>query len=396
MMRQIKINGSNVLIPDPQDELWVLADVGNEDVKGLLFPKFGDEIHFPHSVAMRDDSQWSVDCQQWRNRQYDQVSSVAFRCKEGAFLVGSQADQMGGYSLYGAEKYSRDHMGVLLKALLYRLYSDGHKNVKLVIMHPSRLNPAMRDALIDSVIGKHVIELPDGKRVSYTVTEVFPLEEAVASFQTFLLSTNGERYKDHQFGGDRAKFLPGEEFINIDIGGKISYIGQGVVNEHGGIEMNNYNAKPIEKGILDVYDVLQESLKGKESQFPGLSRLTTIPESMLREAVLTNQITIKRTPYDCTAEVMTAMNPLINAMKQEFTGRFKGGATAAVITVAGGGGGLSFKHLLKTEGRKNYLIDHPYCYMVEPEIKNMRYGGVRGAGKGIFLVVKERSRNGKK
>jgi hypothetical protein len=391
----MKINGSNVWVPDPDSEIWVMADIGNEDVKGMLFPNFGQEVHFPHSIAMRDDSQWAVDCQQWKNRQYDQVSSVAFRCVEGNFLVGSQADQMGGYSLYGAEKYSRDHIGVLLKALLYRLYPEGHDNIKLVIMHPSRLNPTMQNAMIKAVIGKHVIELPDGKRKTYIVSEVFPLEEAVASFQTFLLSTSGERYKDHQFGGDRAKFEPGEEFINIDIGGYISYIGEGKVNENGGIEMNNYNAKPIQAGALSVYDVLQDSLKGKEDKFPGLSRLTTIPESMLREALLTNKITIKRKEYDCSEEVASAMNPLINAMKQEFTGRFKGGANAAVITVAGGGGGLSYKHLLKADGKKNYLIDHPYCYMVEENFKYMRYGGVRGAAKGTFLVIKGRSKNGK-
>lgn len=392
------MNGKYVEVPDHRQELWIMADIGNKDVKGMLFPHFGKEIYFPHSVALRDQSQWEVDCLQWQNRQYDQVSSTAFRCKEGAFLVGLQAEQSGGYTLYGAEKYTRDHMGVLLKSLFYRLYPDGHNNIKLVIMHPARLNPTSRDALIKSVIGKHVIELPDQTRVTFIVTEVFPLEEAVAAFQTFLLSTNGERYKgsdENAFGGDRANFIPGEEFINIDIGGYVSYIGTGVVNEQGGVEINSYNAQPITTGILSVYDVLQESLKGKEKKFPGVSIFVNIPESLLREAVLTNCITLKRKSYDCAEEVGSAMNGLINAMKPEFTGRFRSGVTAAVITVSGGGGGMSYGHLLRSEDKKNFLIDHEFVFMVEPELRNMRYGGVRGAGKGTFLVIRERIRNGK-
>ena len=360
-------------MPKQDETLRIIADIGNTDSKVMIHSHFGRELCMPQFVRKPNSVEYRNLSAGYKVRRSDFDDSAIFQMDGQGFIVGRHALQVGdGENRLGVDKYERDHIGAMLAGALLRLYPKGHPNIELVVLHPYGLSIENLKRLGKAVKGAFNITLPNGDKTSYTVSEVIPLEESIAAFQTFVLTTNGQTYKEPRFSLD-----PNKQFLIVDIGGWISSMAPGIVTRRGRLEINRSGAVPIQVGIQTVTQALSPLLKSK---FPALDRLQEIPDSILFEAVMTNQISISgNDPVDCSDEVRYAMQPLIRALYNVYTVRpFSGGTPFNGIVVSGGGGAAAFHHL------NERLFEHPKVYPAESNSDRMRYGAIRGASKGLI------------
>lgn len=372
-----KIAGSHYRKIRQNEPLYMIADIGNSDGKGMLHGMFGEEIIVQHSVWRPSTIEYNNLKRAYGSRKSDYKGTAIFEKSGQGYVVGSHARQSGkGNTIHGHAKYTPEQYGAMVLAMLLQLYPTGHEDVHLVLTHPAKMDDNNYRALWKSVVGVHRLKTVDGREVVYNVKkDVILIEESVAAFQTFTLNTRGKPYVE-----DKMNIAPSSEFFMIDIGSWISYMGMGIVNDDGGLEPNVMGASVIEVGIENVLETLEQELK---SSFPDLSRLPHLPRQMLIEAIRDNQITIKGgVAQDCTGCVHNAMNVLIMSLSTDYNGKFKEAIRARGVVVSGGGGDLSFVHLCDM-----LLIGHN-VHPAEQDSAHMRFGAIRGCSKGLFSFLK--------
>lgn len=379
------LSGKNLVPSNPthyrkvgRDEpLRVFIDPGNTDVKAMLHKCWGEELVMPHAVRKPTANDYAITAQSFKHRSAEFRGTAIFQMDDQGFIVGKHAEQVGnGERLLGAEKYKREHLGALLAASLLQLYPEGHPDVRLVITHPARITTANMKAMWKSVKGAFHLLVADGRRVAYNVTEVIALEEPVAAFQTFALTTLGQTYKRERF-----PLRPGMEFLIVDIGGWISHLVPGVVNDLGGLEINVDAAEPIQAGIQSVVKVFQNELKTTFGDVFGL--IQEIPLSTMHNALMHDQVKVKGKLYDCEDQVRNAMQAIASPLSTPYNSRFARGVNFDGIVVSGGGGAVAFDYLC------SHLFDHEFAFTAEDDLERMRFGTVRGASKGLipFLAM---------
>ncbi len=354
------------------EPLWIIFDCGNTDVKAMIHTHFGEEILIPHSVRMLSGKDYESLEAAYKNKSADFNGTAIFKTKDQGYVVGRHAQQIGnGITLTGASKYTRQQMGALLKAALINLYPDSHPDVRLTVLHPPRITNDNLKSLYEAVAGKHIVTLPDGRKFTWNVTEVIDLEEPVAALQHFMLTQTGRAYKESDMS-----FTPGSEFLVLDVGGGISVFVPCVITDDCKIEVNLFGAPPIPKGIQDVIPVLTYELKSDPVLAPLIGNLTTIPDSMIHNALMTGEITIRGVAYNCEAHIDNAMQTLAQPIQMAYKNQYNEGASASGVLVSGGGGGASFNYLSVK------VLVHPFTYPIDPDPKRMRYGALNGASKG--------------
>lgn len=364
----------------PDEPLRIVIDAGNADVKAMIHSHFGKEVLFPHSVWRPTGTEYSALRQKFKYKVADFKGTSLFERDGQPLVVGKQARQNGkGITIYGDEKYRVDQMGALIDATLLRLYPEGHSDVRIVVTHPSGISEAASNDIYYSVFGKRTLQIVDGTKATFNVTDLILLEEAEAAFQTFVLNVDGKPYQD-----GRIKLRPGMEFFNIDIGSWISYMGQGLVNEDGGLEINAVG-RPINVGIETVMSAFERELKAREDinhKYPEFRKIQELPRNMLYNALMTCVVEVKGETFECEPEVRTAMNILITALEPTYRNQFRSAIEASAVVVSGGGGGVAFDYL------DEKLLNHPSTHMAERDITKMRFGAIRGASKGQIPFLK--------
>jgi hypothetical protein len=363
------------------EPLWIIFDGGNTDIKAMIHGRYGEEIVFPHAVRKLTAAEYETQQQAYRNRRAEFSGTAIFRAKEQAYVVGRQATQVGkGSRITGPAKYTRDHFGAMFEAAMLQLYPADHADVRVVVLHPPLLNAANSQRLVESIIGKHKLHLPDGREIAYKVTEIIPIEEPVAALQSFLLNVEGKAYSTPLL-----ELEPGTEILTLDIGGGLTVFVPCFVNDEGGIEVNLTGAPPIDQGIQNVVDILGPEL---QDAFPDtLGQLKAVPLEMMHKALMTNTIIIKNDPHDCAAQVANAMQAIAFPVSQEYANRYSRGVNAAGIVIGGGGGGVSYNFMTAN------VLNHPYVFPAEDDLNRMRFGGIRGASKGLTVHLAQNRRN---
>jgi hypothetical protein len=267
----------------------------------------------------------------------------------------------------------------MFEAAMLQMYPADHHDVRVVVLHPPQLQATNMQRLIDSIGGKHKLHLPDGREISYKVTEIIPIEEPVAALQSFLLNIKGQAYENPLL-----ELEPGTEILTLDVGGGLTVFVPCFINDKGEVEVNLTGAPPIDKGIQDVVDILGPELQDKFPETLGL--LKTVPLEMMHKALMTNIITISNNPYDCTEQVANAMQAISFPVSQEYANRYNRGVNAAGIVIGGGGGGVSFNFMTAN------VLNHPYVFPAEDDLQRMRFGGIRGASKGLTVHLAQNGR----
>lgn len=352
--------------------LHIIIDGGNTDVKGMVLGRYGHEIVFPHYVDTPTDAVYENAINEYVTglRRYRATDTVMFRSGDQAFVVGQRAAKVGkGRNMRGASKYTREQMGALVKAALYKLVPAGHPNVHLTVLHPADITAHNLRSLIKSVAGKHRMIMPDKGKVEYNVTKVFTDIEPVAGFQTFLLNTDGGTYVRGQMN-----VHPGMRFLVCDVGGALTSFVPVYITDSGEVDIDTYGVPVIRSGITNVYDTLKIELK---STIPQLGNVQHIDEYILGEAVSTDVVTLKNRPVECAEQVERAMQTVADPIRAMYQDRYSEGNGYNGVIVTGGGGGVAYNYL------RDRVFEHDFCFMAEEELGRMRFSNIRGSSKGM-------------
>ncbi len=363
----------------PDEPLVIIGDFGNTDVKGMIHTHFGEEIYFPHVVRKPTHNDYNILAQGYKHRAAQFEGTAIFEYDGQGYVIGAHAAQVGyGETLIGASKYSRDHLGALFSALMVQLYPESHNNVTLVVLHPTDVSVENLKELWKSLKGKHTVNLPDGRVLTYNVTQIFPIEEPVAGLQTFLFNTEGRVYTH-----PRIHFKPNMNLLILDIGGGISSFVPGYITQSGKIEVNLSGGLSMPVGIREVVHVFERELR---SAFSDLQRVQKIPLPMLHHALMNDEFEIKGEMFECGQQVTNAMQSLAYPIYQEFANRFGYGVPYGAIVISGGGGGVSFNYLASE------VLNHPNLFPAEDQIFRMRFSNIRGASKGFISFLSAQRR----
>ena len=363
--------------PTPSEPLYVVLDSGNTDIKAMLHEAWGEEIVFPHAVRKVSDAEYGVLVDRYSNRPAVFEGSAIFKMSGQGYVIGQHATQAGrGERLLGANKYRRDHLGALLMASLLQLYPKSHNDVRVVFLHPVEISTAAFKAIKESLLGEFSVETADGRVLSYRVRSLIPIEEAVAGFQTFALTTSGKAYADPSF-----RLVPNTEILVIDVGGGISNVVPCVINASGEVEINIAGARVIDAGIQDVMRTLEAELK---SSFAELSKVTKIPPLMLSRALTEQEVEIRGSRHNCAAQVTTAMQAIARPLESMYNNDFSSGIEFKAIIIGGGGGAASYSYISEN------VLQHQNVFPAEKEPARMRYSNIRGASKGLIAHLAQR------
>lgn len=356
--------------PTQNEPLYVIVDAGNTDFKAMIHGDFGHEIYFSHAVLQIAESGFKN-----AERSYsrdESNGSLLFKRKDGkAFLVGNDA-VTDGETMIGASKYTRDQLGAMVEAGLYMLYPEGHPNVILVIMHPPKITEPDFNALCNAVKGRHTFTVAGQKTpVEYVVKDLIDLDEEIAALNTFMLTEQGK-----QFDAPGLTMIPGKEFIVLNIGGAISSFISGQIQRNGKVSLNHQSAEPIEIGIVHVLKSLQaELLHDFSTHFEGLNSL---PQQMLIDALIDDQVFIKGHYYPCLDQNEKAMRPLSTRIQKAYRDDFSLGVNAIGIVIAGGGGAVAGDYVSK------HVLKHDFIQPSELDFEKRRFDAIRGASKGLI------------
>jgi hypothetical protein len=367
--------GETYYTPTAAEVLSVLMDAGNTDVKGMLHGHFGREVTFPQYVRKVNATEYKALTAAYKFKKQEFEGTAIFELDGQGYVVGQHAAQVGdGVNKLGVEKYTRDHLGAIFVAMMLMIYPRGHESINLVILHPAKLSEENMKSMGRSVNGRFNVKLPDSTKVTYIVKQVIPMEESVAAFQTFALTTQGRAYQNPRF-----VLKPGMQFLTIDIGGWIASIVPGIVTPRGRLEINRSAAMPIQVGIQNVTMTLEPLLKAR---FPRLDQIQELPTELLYQAIMRNELTISGAePVDCHEEVKAAMQPIIVEIGRHYRSRYSGGVQFSAIVISGGGGGAAFTHL------NDRLLEHKNVFPAEKIASKMRFGAIRGASKGLITAL---------
>lgn len=356
----------------PTEPLWIIFDGGNTDIKAMIHAHWGEEIVFPHAVRTVNAVDYEGVANSYKHKRAEFDGTAIFESNDKSYVVGLHATQVGqGDRVVGAAKYTRDHYGAMFEAAMIQLYPDDHPDVRVVALHPPQLETENLKRLYKSLIGTHVVNLPDGRKFIYNVTEIINVEEPVADLQSFLMSTDGKAYAN-----PKLKLQPGMEVLVLDVGGGLSVFVPCLIRKNGGVEVNIQGAPIIDKGIQDVVDVFEKELK---SAFPDdLGTLKKVPQQMMYNALMSSEIIIKNKPYDCSRQVSNSMQIIAYPIQTNYSNRYSNGANFNGIVIGGGGGGVSYNYL------STHVLGHDFIFTAEEELDRMRFAGVRGGSKGLI------------
>lgn len=362
--------------PANMEEVWVLFDPGNGDVKIMLHENWGEERFFPHAVRLMSDPEWEDTRAEYQGSKADYYQSAVFYYGGMGYVVGQHALSSGNYEdRKGVTKYEREHMGALLVAGLLMLNIPSHKKVNVVVTHPSDVTAPNKKKLTNALKGSHNAMLPDGEKRSWNVDKVVRLVEPIAGFNTFMLNQRGGEYIHPQ-----VKFAQDRKYLVIDIGAWLTAFVEVTVTPTG-VELDRTNKYVYRHGIQDVISAFDRIIR---KRYPVLDDLQEIPIDMIVNALASDTIRISGKEYDCEKEVDESMKVISAPIRTVYRNTFGGGVNYDAIVFTGGGGGMAYHHF------NDKILQHDFVYTAERELDKMRYSQIRGASKALISYLDQR------
>lgn len=321
-----------------QSVLDVIADGGNEFIKGYILGRVKTMCVFPHALKYLTERTFSQSTARYdkgrKSLGEDDYNIFEYRLRESGrwvskyVSVGHIAEQSGGVvSRASGEKYTRDYYGVLLAKLLYSVVGDSHDNIRLTIGYPSG-DLAYADNLINSVMGSHQIKFLDGTKKTFIVREVFLYEEGEAGACNFFLTKDGVHYRP-QVADYKGMIL------DINIGGKVSSI---TPVKPATAFVDYQGVDSIGRGVADILTEVGRGIYDMRPELFTGSRESGVPsDHRLRDALITGEyrqmgyvLDVRDLVEESVSVFMTDMNKMI--VKKVDLGQFE------CVTISGGGG----------------------------------------------------------
>lgn len=332
--------------------LFIDCDLGNSLIKMKTHGLRNSLTVFPHALKYLNDIQFE---QKKRLPMTSQaVNTRVFRANGRAVSLGERAEKDGKVDRRTGEyKYSRDYYAMFFLSGLLDILPKGHDNLHVFAGY-SPLDVNAVDALCDSLGGRHVIELVDGSKVTYTVRSVRTYQEPIGSLMNWLLDEDTQEI-------DKGRVLV------IDIGGKIS----SMVPASTDGEIDD-TMQGIDLGIQDVLIDFQTLLKANYHQH--FKNLRTLPEDRMKDALRTGFYRGGGgQPIDVTDAVTMATGQIITKLENIYTNDFGGAMNFDYALIGGGGGGLLSSQL-------HAMLQHENTYLAAA-LEEMHCANLYGAEK---------------
>lgn len=366
----------------PNDPLDIIVDLANTDDKAMIHGNFGEEIWFSHAVRVVNSDEYANIKAKNSHHPTEADGTARFEVirknpdkteSSQGYVVGFEAASASDKKQFiGPAKYIRGHFDVLFLAVMLHLYPQSHRNIHVVVLHPTDATAENINDILNIIGGLHKIRLTNGEIITYGVREVVTLDEPVAAINTYILNQSGLPYEEMA-----TKIKPGTKFLNVDIGGGLTQFCECRVTKDNKIVPDTTNPPVIKAGIQNIVPAFQNILKSsKRTEFQVFKNMQQIPIEMLHNALMNLQINIRGEDFDCSNEVGAAMSVIADPVRREYENRFALGVEYAHILLSGGGGGICEKHF------KTAVFDHSSVNTAEGDPEKMRFDKIRGASKG--------------
>lgn len=292
----------------------VVFDGGNDKLK---ITNGRDEICVPHALIEIPEAKWNqIMIRSGGNPPVDYV-----KVNGKAYAIGEQAEKEGVPARRsGASKFDKNYIGVMMAALMGRLWITDGDMVVFASYAPGVVNH--RDDLMDALSDNWRVEC-GGHSMVFRVRYVNTFEEPVGGFMNVLLKEDGMHYAN-------PKIAEGST-LTFDIGGGTTDMSRVFPNG----ELDYSLQLSLDLGINDVYAHLEDNLRNNHPKF--FRDIANIPPARIREALQTGQYTAKGKSLDCIEDVKAAKNILLNGVASGFRTKARGGADDDNIVLTGGG-----------------------------------------------------------
>lgn len=361
--------------PRQDETLWKEDDFGNKDIKSMLHGAWTEGTVFPNRIYRPNATEYALLKQEWEGRTYSSANSAIFEM-EGRFnIVGEAATKkIGSREEKGTDKYTDDVIRDLNAASMTILYPEGHNNVRMVVTHPEGLTKSELELLKTSLMGKYDLQMVDGRIVHYRVKQVIPVPEHRASLQAYMLNQQGTANKNHA--------MPiGTRIALFDIGGYISHAALWEITANG---VEPRYAVPIDYGIHHSIEAVIPLLR---DGFPAIFPRHIVDMDLVIQALKTGYFSVRgkknKEPYNAEQQVSTAYLSLYESLRAIWRlPPFNEGNSVDIVLLSGGGATLSFEYLVST-----LFAEMSDVSPVEENPEMLRFGAVRGAGKGLVSFL---------
>ncbi len=278
------------------------------------------------------------------------------------YAVGATAESKGIKARRrGAQRYSRDYIGVAAAAMLARAYPHSSDPITLMVAHPPDAS-LYRDALIAAVKGTwHVAT--NGHERTYNVRTVATYPEALGGLMNQVLNEQGQQYQHPAIPLDGYGLL-------IDIGGHTVGV---LATQPGGRPDFATLAHSIEIGIDDALQSFAGLLR--QSYSDQFRTLRDFRPDRLRQALASGQYRTGGQTWECHNEARAATSQLLNKIADVVYDLAGGPLRWDYHLMSGGGGGLLFDRVVS-----EVLEDHLAVYPAD-DLEHIDRANLRGGAK---------------
>lgn len=313
------------------------------------------EIVMPHAVRFDTEASWKARKVRAANHQDDfsDIGKTSIFERDGRYVVvGSEANAGTVGRRSGPLKLEKGWLDLLLTAGLIKLFPNGHDNLVVGCAHTIDTTGYV-ESMAEAIGGVHNVKLANGKEVVYKVRAMVPFDEPAGGLFRFM-QRNKQRLNE-------VTLNIGDKVLVIDIGGKISTMIPAEVLSGERVRINWDDGLPFDLGIQDVIKSLTEEL---HSLHPDKFRVRTIPDSILREALLTNgSCKVYNKIINVEQAVLNATAKLLDELSGVFMNGMENSLESNLVIITGGGGGLLFNQICESVitplKEWAYLADEP-------------------------------------
>lgn len=342
---------------------YTVFDAGRSLVKG----KTGsDEKDFIHAMVKLTEAEYRQIIAREGHEDIMRINNVPYAIGKTATTKGYQPRQT------TAERYTSGYYGVLLAAMLFRLYDKSIKNVLLYASHPP-VAVEYRPEIIKATKGRWVVECLGEKR-EYIVAETRCFDEPVGGAMNMLIATDGKSYL-------RSDIKDGSTLV-LDIGGQTIDI---AALDNGRVDYTSIRS--ADGGIIEVEQRFTKLLRAEyRDKLMGANFLK--PES-IRHA-------LRSGIFDAGAFGTLAVEDIVKLATDDIIARIAGlieewgGLTVYNnIILTGGGGGLLFNRICNYFDHKLMRIElgRDYFHLADNP-SDVHMANVRGGWKLLKMFQK--------
>jgi hypothetical protein len=356
-------------LPAVQD---VVVDLGNSIIKIMVRVKDSWQyICYPH--AMRKITTFDQITARQKRGLDATIDLSMFEYEGEARIVGSNAELDADPARSGGPKYRPDYYPFLLLKGLIEAFPKGHDNLRLMALFPPGDHRHV-ETLMDSLGGRHVVTLVDGRKVEYRVREVFTLDEPVGGLRNYLLADDGVHW--------RTNTIDSRLGLCVDVGGKISNLTP--FRADGFVDYDK--ATSVDLGIQDVMRNVSTIILNdpKNAEMLEMDRGSVLPfDSEMRRALQDKIYGMGGYDLAVADVVNEGTRELLNGLRQRLA-QVGGIRPYSYIVVTGGGGGLLFYELVS----QVFAPFNPQkVYLSHPHIDEMHLANVFGAAKTLNAML---------